>query len=118
MPYCALVMLLFWIVLLSLSAPVLALLIVVLPEKTPNRVRSVPVILVPVRLRFLIVSLVAPAPVPALSIQTTAELVPVLLFVIDRSRLVPPTVLEPSIVTQSAPFKTNIQEVLVPLKEE
>src|SRR3954462_10596905 len=93
------------------------MLIVVPPAKTPNKVRSVPVMLVPARLRFSIVLFVAPAAAPALSRQTTALLVPVLLFVIVMSRVIPPTVLDPSRSTQSAPFRTIMQDVLVPLRE-
>ena len=62
-------------------------------------------------------SLVAPAPVPKLSRQTTAELVPVLVFVMAKSRVVPPTVFEPSRVTQSAPLRVITHEVLLPLIE-
>src|SRR5882757_5003209 len=102
--------------LLSLSAPALLTLMVELPEKTPNRVPSVTVTVVPIRFRFLTVLLVAPAPTPVLSIQTTADAVPALELVSVVSRLVPagvPPPFEPLIVTQSAPFRLTRQVALL-----
>src|SRR5262245_39785145 len=91
------------------------MLIVEEPAKTPKRVPAVAVTVEPVKLMFLTVSFVAPAPVPVLSRQTTAELVPAFVFVIVMSRPVPPAAFEPSIVTQSAPFRLIMHDELLPV---
>src|SRR2546430_2316499 len=100
MPYCVLLMLLFWNVLLLFPVPRLVTLIVLLPEPTPNKVV---VLLVPTRLTFLIVLFVAPSGPAAVWSQITAEDAPPLVFVMVRSRDEVP-LLEPSKMIQSAPF--------------
>src|SRR6267143_1960491 len=59
----------------------------------------------PTIVQFLMVSEVAPLDADALAIQTTADDVPVLVFVI--ARLLPPVFI-PSIVTKSAPLSLKI----------
>ena len=86
-----------------------------LPEKTPARVPAVAVTVDPTRLIFLTTLFVAPAPAPVLVRQTSAELVPEFVFVIVKSRLVPPAVFEPSMITQSAPFTLIMHDALLPL---
>ena len=86
----------FWTWLLSLRVPRLLLLMVLLPKPTPA---SVAVEALPVRFRFLIVLLVAGSFVPTVCPQMTALAVLVLVLVSVMSRVVPPTVLEPSMVT-------------------
>ena len=73
-----------------------------LPKPTPA---NVVIGALPERFRFLIVLFVAGSSVPTVWPQITALAVPVFVFAKLVSRVVPPTVLEPSIVTQSAPFR-------------
>ena len=70
----------------------------------------------PVKLQFLIVLFVAPLPAATLASQTIL-LVEVLVLVLINVRffVMPPTVLEPSIVTQSAPFNFIIPAALLPV---
>src|SRR5436190_6402137 len=70
------------------------------------------VLALPTMLTFLIVLLVAGSFVPIVWPQITALVVLVLIFVMVRSRVVPPAVLDPSIVTQSAPLRINMAEGL------
>src|SRR5262249_4197309 len=86
------------------------MLIVLLPAPTPTKVCVFPL---PTRLTFLTMSLVAPS-APAVCIQTTAELVLVLVFVIVRSRDDVP-LFEPSTLTKSAPLSTINALVLEPV---
>src|SRR5438477_11170060 len=111
MPYCVLLMLQFWIVLLLLPVPRLDVLMVLLPEPTPNSVCVFPL---PTRLTFLTVLLVAASAPPVVWSQTSAEEVPALVFVIVRSRDDVPA-LDPSIVMKSAPFRTINPLALVPV---
>ena len=67
-------------------------------------------------LQFLVVSLVAPAPVPILAKLIAVGLV-VFVFVIVKSREAVP-LFEPSIVTKSAPFSFNIEAVVFPVITE
>src|SRR6187549_3333411 len=88
-------MLLFWIVLLSLSAPAF---VIIAPEiaMAAEVAAFDPVVIV----QFLIVLFVAPAPKPKLDNQnTTGDIV----FVLVMVKLLPP-VFSPSKVTLSAPF--------------
>src|SRR5205085_9513038 len=101
-------------VLLSLLAPSLDVLIEVPDERMPN------VSLVEVdwstpqaMLQFLTVSPVAPAPLPRLDSQMAAVPAAVLALVMVRLRSVPPLV-EPSIVTRSAPLSLMSAVVEVP----
>src|ERR1043166_9401176 len=103
-------MLQFWNVLLLFPVPRLAVLIVLLPEPTPNSVYVLPL---PTRFTFFTTLLVAPSAVAVCS-QITADDVPVFVFVIVRSRVVPPTVFEPSMMIQSAPFSVNKAVALEP----
>src|SRR4051794_28731943 len=103
MPNCVLLIFRFWNVLLLFPAPALVMLIVLLPEPAPINVPAVAVVVVPTRLTFLTTLLVAPS-APLLWSQTTAEEAPALVFVIVRSRDAV-LLLEPSIVTKSAPFR-------------
>ena len=94
--------------LVLLPVPTLVALIAVPPEKTPNRVV---VLLLPTMFVFFTTLLVAPSKAAVFWIQTTAEVVPVPVFVIVKSRVVPPILFEPSIVIKSAPLKPIIQPV-------
>src|SRR4030095_381225 len=58
---------------------------------------------------FLTVLFVAPAPAPRLIRQTAAVLAALFVFVIVRSRVVPPLVFEPSMTIKSALFNFTIQ---------
>ena len=95
MPNCTVVMLLFWILLLSLRVPELALPITLLPKPMPT---SVVALALPTMFRFLIVLFVVGLAVPTVWPQTTALVVPMLVLVSVMSRLEPPE-LEPSTVT-------------------
>src|SRR6266480_3798519 len=95
-------MLLFWKVLLLFPVPRLAVPIVVPPEPTPNSVAAGPL---PTRLTFLTVLLVAASAPAVVCIQMSAEVVPTFVLVIVKSRDDVP-LLEPSMIIQSAPFKT------------
>src|ERR1043166_624163 len=111
MPYWVLLMLLFWNVLLLLPVPRLVTLIVVPPEPTPN---NVVVLLLPTRLRFFTTLFVAASAPAVVCNQMTADDVPVLVFVIVMSRDDVP-LLEPSIVTQSEPFRMTRALALDPV---
>src|SRR4051812_34796586 len=106
-------------VLLSLSAPVLVLLIVELPENTPASVPAVAVSVDPTRFVFLTMLFVAPLPTPVLVRQISAVAVLVLVLVNVKSREVPviPGVFEPSIMMKSAPFRLIMQDVLDPVND-
>src|SRR2546430_17621796 len=112
MPYCVLLMLLFWNVLLLFPVPRLVTLIVLLPDPTPN---VVAVLLKPTRLTFLIVLWVAPSGPAAVWSQMTAP-PGLLVFVMVRSRDEVP-LLEPSKMIQSAPFKMKRAVVAAPVME-
>src|SRR4030095_6124241 len=91
-------------VLLSLSVPSVATLILAPDEMIPKvevvaRVSFAPA----ARLQFLMTLLVAPAPVPALDNHTTAVNDPVDVLIIVKLRSVL-ALKEPSMVTRSAPF--------------
>src|SRR5262245_22367649 len=101
MPYCALLMLLFWIVLELLFDPRLEAETVELPSPMPM---SVVAVLLPATFRFLIVLLVAPS-APLLWSHTTAVVVAVEPSLIVRLRSVPTPPSDPSIVTRSAAFR-------------
>ena len=104
----------FWKVLLLLLVPVLVMLMVLLPEPTPIRVPAVAVTLVPTRLTFLTVLVVALVGVAEVWSHTTAEDVPVLVLVMVKLREEVPA-LEPSIVTKLAPLTMMMAVVLEPL---
>src|SRR3954468_8478137 len=104
MPQRALVMALFMNVLLSLFAPSLVVMIEVPDERMPkvslvDADWSTPQAM----LQFLMVLLIAPAPLPRLDSQMAAVPAVVAVLVIVRLRSVPPLV-EPSIVRRSAPL--------------
>src|SRR4051812_41504381 len=85
MPYCTLLMLLFWTVLLLLPVPRLVMPIPLAPPKpTPKRVV---VLLKPARLRFLMVLLVALFSPEVVCTQMMALAVPLLALTIVRSRV-------------------------------
>ncbi|MBV9209950.1 MAG: hypothetical protein JOZ52_04945 [Acidobacteria bacterium] len=96
-------------VLLSLSAPSNEVEGVPLPpEKIPKvSIAELLVSAAPIILVFFTTLLVAPVPAPRLERQTTAFAAVLLPLVKVRSRVVPPTVFEPSIVTKSAPLRLN-----------
>src|SRR5205085_8942733 len=97
MPTVATLIELFWTVLLSLSAPAVP------GVAPPIEIPYPTVVLAPVlMLQFLITLFVAPAPVPRLTSEIPVGAV-VLVFVIVRSRDDDP-LLEPSTITQLAPF--------------
>src|SRR4051812_15426811 len=108
MPYSVLVMLLFWMVLLLLPRPALAVVIPLLPKPTPN---SVVVLAWPTRLRFLMVLLAtgALALLAPFWPQMTALVVVALVWVSVMSRVAGAferLELEPLMVTQFAPLRT------------
>src|SRR5436190_6025983 len=105
----AAVIALFWMVTLSLSAPVVPG--VAPPTATPYPIDTATPVL---RLQFLTVLFVAPAPVPKLINATTVGVV-VPVFVIVRLRSVPPLLL-PSITTLSAPFNLIIAPTTEPVR--
>src|SRR5437764_12466003 len=74
---------------------------------------SVVVAALPLMTQFLMVLLVAPSVAVALASQITAEDVPVFVLAIVKLRSVPPLV-EPSIVTRSAPLSLMRPEVEEP----
>src|SRR4051794_1394750 len=84
MPYCTLLILLFWTVLLLLPVPRLEVPILGFPKPTP---KSVVVLLKPARLRFLIVLFVALLRLVVVCTQMTALAVPLLELMIVRSRV-------------------------------
>ena len=88
-------MLLFWTRLLSFRVPRVVVPIVVLPKPTPA---NVVVLVLPDRLRFLIVLLVVGSAVVTVWPQMTALEVPAFVLVIVMSRVEPPE-FEPSMVT-------------------
>src|SRR5205085_5558304 len=98
-------MLLFWTRLLSFRVPRLEALMVLLPKPMPA---MVVVLALPVMFRFSSVLLVAGSAVPIVWPQMTALVVLTLVLAMVRSRVVPPAVLDPSMVTQSAPLRRNI----------
>src|ERR1041385_3528499 len=83
MPYCVLLIVLFWKVLLLLPVPRLVMLMVVPPDPTPINVCVLPL---PTRFTFLITLFVAATAPGLVWSQTTALDVLVLLFVMVRSR--------------------------------
>src|SRR5437763_946284 len=109
MPFVVLVMLLFWMVLLLLAVPTLLMLIELLaPKPTPN---SVVMLLLPTRLRFLMVLLVAATLTLAFWPQITALVMLTLVWVRVVSRVAAVGALrllefEPLMMTQLAPLRT------------
>src|SRR4029079_9571297 len=101
MPYCALLMLLFWIVLALLFVPRLVALTVAPPMPMPM---SVVAVLLPATFRFLIVFEGAPS-VPLLWSHTTAVVVAVDPSLSVRLRSVPTPPSDPSMVTRSAALR-------------